>query len=667
MSYARDDRALVERLAETLEADGLTVWWDRHIEAGHEFARDIEAELEAAKAVIVCWSKSGSASRWVKDEAGIAAESDKLVAVSLDGSPPPIGFKQYHALPLEDWSGKPGDDEMAALLSAVRHRIDPEDKSPAAPAARDRASSISRGAIAAGALFFALVAAVVFIWQPWDSSVPFPAPPTTATMAEEQTSIAVLPFEDLSQAGDQQFFADGISEEILNVLARVDGLRVASRTSAFQYRGNDKPVRTIANELGVRHILEGSVRTSGNRIRITAQLIDANTDEHRWSQTYDRDLTTSDLFEIQDEIAKGIVAELGKQLDLGSAEAIRFAAAADTDNLAAYQAFLRGQALFNDRSAIGDYHDVLVELRRAVDLDPNFARAWIGLASAYSVSESYLSGDDYDAGDYPRLAREAVDRAISLEPDMAAAYTAKSNVGLMGRYDAAKIAQAYEDLNHALALDPRDSLALNWRGQLLYALGDLEGAYRDGRAALALDPSDTVAWQMIVMLDVVHGRLDEAVKATEEAGRPLGITPSLLAMALIQAKREKDALKVISLNPNVPSKKTFAFVKAAATRQLTPAEALKEIAKLRGQPRVDPRNIDPFTLYMIRDFDSLYEVQHGVFPIYWMRNWKEWLQHPARYAEIMDMGIDDYWRERGYPPQCRPIAPRPDGRDFVCD
>ena len=203
----------------------------------------------------------------------------------------------------------------------------------------------------------------------------------------------MLPFADLSAEKDQQYFSDGIAEEILNVLARIDGLKVASRTSAFQFRSAATGIPAIAGELGVRHVLEGSVRKAGNRVRITAQLIDASTDEHLWSETFDRTLTAEDLFAIQDEIAAATVAALRTKLGGAMAESAP-AAPVRTTKVEAYELFLEARALFQARRDLGAADGLLA---RAIEIDRSSRTRWRSVprytSSAASTARSWeMSG-----------------------------------------------------------------------------------------------------------------------------------------------------------------------------------------------------------------------------------------------------------------------------------
>ena len=269
-----------------------------------------------------------------------------------------------------------------------------------------------------------------------------PASPVAGNTIDD-ASIAVLPFADLSPGNDQAYFSDGIAEEILNVLVRIESLTVASRTSAFGFKGQEAlGIPAIAARLKVRHILEGSVRKSGDTVRITAQLIDAQTDAHLWSQTFDRELTTENIFAVQDEIAGAIVAQLG--LVLGDAGVGASPVKVTTESVDAYEIYLKAQGLFHVR----DQQNIpeIVELyEQAVALDPDFAEAWAGLAAAYVVVPGWGLGSEEDY--YPK-AKEAADRATALDDRLALPYAVR---GATLEND---FISTLEQLDRAVQLDP---------------------------------------------------------------------------------------------------------------------------------------------------------------------------------------------------------------------
>ena len=248
-----------------------------------------------------------------------------------------------------------------------------------------------------------------------DGRAPAPVAQPAAEAKAGGTSIAVLPFVNMSGDKDNEYFSDGISEELLNVLVRVDGLGVASRTSSFAYKGSPLGTAAIAEALKVNHVLEGSVRKSGNHVRITAQLIDAVDDRHLWSETYDRELT--DIFAIQEEIANSIVDALRDELGTAQSATSVVTVRADTENLEAYELYLKARELFIARRELPESIRLFEQVTQ---MDPGFARGWEGLAAVYAVANSWGIDDrDYDA-----LAKSAAERALQLDPALSMPWAA---------------------------------------------------------------------------------------------------------------------------------------------------------------------------------------------------------------------------------------------------
>jgi len=296
---------------------------------------------------------------------------------------------------------------------------------------------------------------------------------------DEKPSIAVLPFEDFSAAQDQEYFANGISEELLNVLARIDGLKVSSRTSSFAFKNRDVSTGEIAEALNVKHILEGSIRKSGATLRITAQLINTANDEHMWSETYDRPLTAENIFAIQDEIAAAIVAELKGRLSLG-----KTAATDRTGSLEAYELYLRAREQMQLR--LPDTLNAAVEgYKHVIALDPEFAPAYAGLAVTYLLMPEYTGLNDDEAVE---LARPHVERALELAPNSAEALTAAASLAL----DQNRIQDALDFTNRAIAANPNYVLAYHRQGLAYGGLGQNEKALVSFQKALELDPLSAV-------------------------------------------------------------------------------------------------------------------------------------------------------------------------------
>src|SRR5436190_13216076 len=327
--------------------------------------------------------------------------------------------------------------------------------------------------------------------------------------AERQTStidahsLAVLPFVNMSGDAANEYFSDGISEEILNVLARTPELHVAARTSSFSFKGKTLEVPAIARELNVRMVLEGSVRKQEDRVRITAQLIDAKSGFHVWSQTYDRKL--QDIFAIQDEIAKAIGKELEVKL-VRTGEAGK--TSAGTRNLAAYDLYLRGIALWQTRR--GDaLWQALDLLEKAAAADPEFAQAYAGQSLVYVVISDY-SGR-ITAVEAFAHATDLATRAMALDPALPEPYAA------LGSVAAAELRRATADalLRRAIALRPSFATAYQWRGTLLMSSGKLADGLASLERATSLDPRSLVVANNHSEILLTLGRYADAKKRCE--------------------------------------------------------------------------------------------------------------------------------------------------------
>jgi TolB-like protein len=321
------------------------------------------------------------------------------------------------------------------------------------------------------------------------------APATVSGFSPPPHSIAVLAFSDLSAEGNQGYFADGIAEEILNVLAHVNGLKVASRTSSFQFRKSDLGATAIAQRLGVRHILEGSVRKAGDTVRISAQLIDAGTDQHEWSQSFDRPLSTANLFAIQDEIANSIVTQLAATMG-GAADIARPAARkADTADEDAYDLYLKGRALFMARTK-QNLRAAIAPLKAAVTKDPKFARAWEMLGAVLVTGKSW---DVSDAKDF-QAGVDAIDMALRLDPNRSLAYAVRGEAQLneISSRGAVGWDDSLDSYSHAIELDATDATATRFALKTTRLLGTSIAPYRatsDVRTSILPMSSADVSWR----------------------------------------------------------------------------------------------------------------------------------------------------------------------------
>jgi adenylate cyclase len=313
-------------------------------------------------------------------------------------------------------------------------------------------------------------------------------------------SIAVLPFVNMSPDPDQEYFSDGISEELLNLLSKIPELRVISRSSAFAFKNKDINIVDVAEQLDVAHVLEGSVRKSGGRLRVTAQLIEARTDTHLWSETYDRD--EGDIFAIQDDIAAMVVEQLKLEILGGAA----VAASVDPD---AYELLLKARPL--SRSGSGEQLEDAVKLyQQALVIDPDYAPAWDELAVAY---DNMATIGVLPADEGVLLARRATEQALTLNPDYAPAYV---NLAWIALYHDNDLATAARHLERARRLDPDNVATLGVTAVLLNALGRIPEALQFNRRLLARDPLNTnVRHNTSVMLYML-GRFDGAIESWRE-------------------------------------------------------------------------------------------------------------------------------------------------------
>jgi TolB-like protein/Tfp pilus assembly protein PilF len=323
---------------------------------------------------------------------------------------------------------------------------------------------------------------------------------------DKDPSIAVLPFVDMSQAKDQEYFSDGISEELLDLLAKVPKLRVIARTSSFAFKGEKTDLGDVARKLHVASILEGSVRKSGNTVRITVQLIRAMDNSHLWSETYDRAM--DDIFKVQDEIAAAVVAQLKIKLlpDQQVTNPHR------TVNTEAYNQYLLGNQFYNQGTPDG-YRRAVAAYRQAIALDPSYGAAYAGLAIAECYSADYADSAAENAAGNQR-ARDAANKAIALAPDLADGYATRATLRSTGTWD---WSGAQADLEKALELDPNNSIVQRRYGTLLQALGRLPEAIAATRKSIELDPLSAGSWSNLGSIYTASGQLHQAREALDHA------------------------------------------------------------------------------------------------------------------------------------------------------
>jgi len=471
------------------------------------------------------------------------------------------------------------------------------------------------------------------------------------------TSIAVLPFVNMSDDKNNEYFSDGISEELLNVLVRVDGLGVASRTSSFAYKGSPLGTAAIASALKVNHVLEGSVRKAGNHVRITAQLIDAVNDRHLWSETYDRELT--DIFAIQEEIANSIVNALRDELGPAKAIAPEVTVRADTENVEAYELYLKARELFIARK---DLPESIRLFEQVTQMDPGFARGWEGLAAAAVVAPSWGIRDR----DYMALATQVANRALALDAKLSMPWAVLGYVVRSTR--PIDWARSLALTNRAVVADPRNATAYQWRGVIWMELGFFDRARADFDHALEVDPNYRNAMRHKAVALLRSGRTDDAldlfergvadgfiVNLAENFVGPLIARGDVIAAQLL--------LDEMGIAPDV-------------------RQVLVDTLQRPGPPSRDAQVI------VERFFASTevpYLVQLGLtYPYLWLGEFAKaaanqdvltgaaviWERYPPGFhgspvfkGMLESSGVLAYWRTHGFPPQCRAVG----AEDFTCD
>ena len=468
VSYSRSDELVAQRVADALCGEGFRAWRDDQLPAHRTYADVIEERLKSAAAVVVLWSAEAAKSQWVRAEADTARTAGTLVQAVLDGTIPPLPFNQIQCADLRGWNGETDAPGWRKLKDSVHALVGPAEQSIGRP------------------------------------------------RSARQLSICVLPFQNMSGDAEQEYFSDGISEDITTDLSKISALGVCARNTAFTFKGQSVDVCDVARKLGVSHVLEGSVRKAGSRVRITAQLIDGATGDHLWADRYDRDLT--DIFAIQDEISKAIVDALKVKLLPEEKKAIE---RRGTNSAEAYNFYLLARQYW----VTGNHGDPRREERvmrissRAVEIDPYYADAWALLAVAQS-NLRYGFGYEVDDG------WAAAHAALAIDPSIAEAHCAMARrLEQKGCEE-----EAFAELQKGLRLNP-ESWELNkalanyfiTRGKVAEAMPHFE------KAASVME-TDYHAWGMLTScryaLDDKEGGLESARMTLQQVEQVLSKDPS---------------------------------------------------------------------------------------------------------------------------------------------
>jgi len=480
-----------------------------------------------------------------------------------------------------------------------------------------------------------------------------------AMAGERHGSIAVLPFTNLSGDASKDYFSDGMSEELLNLLARVPGLQVASRTSAFAYKGRNVDIRQVGKDLGVETVLEGSVRQAGDQVRITAQLIDTETGFHLWSDTYNRQL--ADIFQVQDEIAGAIVDRLRIQLapeDQQLAQRTR----APTQNVEAYELYLQGRAVWKKRGE--------ENLKRAIELyqsalarDPAFARAHAALASAYVVMAGYTK-EQGDEKKFNPMAETSARQALVLEPNIGEAHAVLAQINA----DRGDFLDAESGFFFAISLEPNEPTPHHWYSILLSRVGRLQAGLTQARRAYELDPSSPILAANLGNMLLQLGQDDEALRFVSLASE-LGLSKKEYGVEATVAIRRGDwvdARRLMGEIDNIPDEikpEAQRFVDALADPKLRP----EVVAGMRAiDPKIAPQAFFIGPYLQLGEVDLVFRILDEELrndANSWVNNWDlghVWtpegrrFRTDKRFGPLAErIGMVDYWKQYGYPDGCR--------------
>ena len=618
VSYSRDDRPAALPIITALEAEGFKVWWDGLLEGGDAFAHATETALETADAVVVLWSAISIQSHWVRDEATRGRDRGCMVPVTLDGTVPPLGFRQIQVVDLAAWKGDSAAPQFAVLANAIRataayprNQLRFAGASLQAPVATRRRALVLAGG---GAI------AVAGGLTAWTGGV--------FKGAASTNSVAVLPFRNMGDAS-QDYFADGLAEELRAILSRNRQFEVMGETSSNRFRSDRPNAQAISSALHVALILDGSVRTAGNAMRITAQLVDGATGFTKWSQTFDRKV--ADILAVQSDIAT-IVADA--MIANTSAEpgfdAHRIGG---TRNSKAYDAFLHGNALAalaaneaSDRGSLARFDEALV-------LDPKFAVAHAARSGALTViASTYARGDQVKA--YLKQAITAADTAVSLAPDLAMGHFALGYALFSGMLDIKAAEAPYRkcfELGYGIAemlvdfgqyatnignfvdgrkafaraqrLDPINPAVFRGAGLLEFYARQPEAAKAAFRSALSFNPKTGIVHRILGDIELAQGRFQEARQHYEQEPFEILRLPGLAIADMRLSGAEAGARQMAVLVQKYGDNSLYQQVeilaqwgrKDAALEALEKAFAVSDpgLAQLRNDPLLDPIRQSP--------------------------------------------------------------------------
>jgi TolB-like protein/Flp pilus assembly protein TadD len=626
LSHASQDSAIALSVCEALERAGMTCWIaPRDVTPGAFYADEIVHAIDTARAIVLILSENAAASPHVLREVERAvSKRHPVISLRIDQAPLPVGLEYF--LNTSHWLDA-SKCEIASviqkLVAAVRRAIETptitvvsatETVAARTPYPSRAGHTVRRVAIVAGCLMAVAIAgfAAFSSWEATHRATVATAVPATVSAQSPipEKSVAVLPFVDMSEKKDQEYFSDGLSEELIDMLTKVPDLRVPARTSSFYFKGKQATIGDIAKALGVAYVLEGSVRKSGKTMRITAQLIKTDAGFHVWSETYDRPL--DDVFKLQDEIAEAVVSALKMSLIPRAAVASN-----NARNIEANDLYLQALFLTNHQLTAETSKRSVELLSRALVLDPGFALAWAELSrmKGFLAGQGLLPPGELETA--RKEARGAAEKAVALDPLLPEAHNALGVVDL--RED--EITKATSEFRRALELNPRSSDAILQLGSIAGEEGRLDEQVRLKEQALAIDPLNI---NILDRLGFAYLAVGKPAAAETIFRRQLELSPqnmfakTNLGVALALQGKPAEALDFLERGANDDSERRWArALLYPALGRRTEADAL--LVSLER----DPGSAQPFDIAEVyayhndkdRAFDWL-ERQYRVDPKY---------------------------------------------------
>lgn len=553
LSYASVDRKVATAVVGLLEGAGFAVWWDGLLEGGERYSQTIAEALEAARAVVVLWSAASVASHWVHDEAERGRDTGRLVPLSIDGTQPPLGFRQFQAINVSKALSDPSSEPVQKMLRAVGMLLKREPLAPSAARSPASAARVTRrkvliaGTVALAGGAGALVAARR--WWMSDGTMP---------------RIAVLPFANLTGDPEQRYFSDGLTSEIRTRLTCNPLLQIVGQASSETVDQQSGDVRKIARDLGVGFVLSGNVQRSADRVKIAAEMTEGASGLSRWAQSYERPI--ADIFAVQNEIAatvsQALSVALAKQENQGGETP------GGTESVAAFDAYLRGRELYEAGIDEAGDRAALAYFERAITLDPAYAGAHAARSRALMVIAN-LYDDEAQRTPHYAEAVAAAQKATSLAPGFAEGFSAlgfaQSTGQLNMRAAAAPYARSFElapgdadilarygtflsrlrrdeearsAITRAAQLDPLNARTFRSSGDVAFAAGDNRTAIEQYRMAISLNPTLSGIHSLMGFAQLLSGDLDAAAQSFE---REKSAPRRLPGLAIIARRRGDQA------------------------------------------------------------------------------------------------------------------------------